>query len=61
VGSGCDLYILDQCHLRRGSGANLGGSYRLPGFLEYGTAKARAYLASEENFLVEEYEAFLME
>ena len=33
VGCGCDLYLVDQCNVRRGSGANLGGSYQLPGHL----------------------------
>ena len=61
IGSGCDLYLVDDCHLIRRSGANLGASYRLPGHLEFNTPKARSYLAGEEFFEVEEFEFFSLE
>lgn len=30
IGSGCDIYISDECHINKESGANIGGSYQLP-------------------------------
>ena len=47
--------------MRRTSGANMGGSYRLPPYLDAGSPKAKTYLAGEELFLVSEYEVCLFE
>lgn len=33
MGSGCDLYLCEDCNSVRRSGSNLGGSFRLPGHL----------------------------
>ena len=33
LGSGSDLYLSEDCSKERKSGANLGGSYRLPGHI----------------------------
>ena len=38
IGSGLDIYISDQCHSNSKSGANLGGSFDLPGNLFFGSS-----------------------
>jgi hypothetical protein len=47
LGSGCDLYLSESCNLQRTSGANLGGSYRMPSYLDFNTPRARSHLAGE--------------
>ena len=60
IGAGCDIYISDRCNENCESGSNFGGSYQLPFGLEFGTKKARGYLAGMENFVVSEYEVLML-
>ena len=50
VGSGCDIYISDECNRNKESGANLGGSFELPERILEGSLEGREHLGGEENF-----------
>lgn len=59
-GGGHDLYIRDNAHSSSGSYSNFGHTYQPPSGYAYNTAKVKALLAGNYNFLPTEVEVFYL-
>ena len=60
-GNGYDLHLTNNCNLNNDSSSNLGNTYSLPNNISYGTNESQSYLVGSYQFVVEEYEVFLVD
>ena len=59
-GGGHDLYVKDNAFTTTGSYSNFGHTYKPPTDYVYGSAKAKALLAGNYNFIPTEIEVFYL-